>query len=66
MRPREIQERSLKTPKQLDQILIIFLIPNDASGPDMGLSKAQQIKVARPPTVLRHTHSEKGPIAPKD
>jgi hypothetical protein len=29
----------------------------DASDPDERLVEAQQIKVARPPTVLRHIHS---------
>ena len=38
----------------------------DASDPGEGLAEAQQIKVARPPTVLRHTHSGKGPISLKD
>nr|BAD27843.1 hypothetical protein [Oryza sativa Japonica Group]BAD27864.1 hypothetical protein [Oryza sativa Japonica Group] len=32
----------------------------------VGLAEVQQIKVARTPTVLRPTHSGKGPISLKD
>jgi hypothetical protein len=38
----------------------------DASDPDERLVEAQQIKVARPPTVLRHIHSRKGPNSLQD
>nr|ABF97541.1 hypothetical protein LOC_Os03g41050 [Oryza sativa Japonica Group] len=56
----------------------LFPPPDSASGkaagsppPDLvrgggGLAEAQQIKVARTPTVHRHTYSGKGPITLKD
>jgi hypothetical protein len=42
------------------------LIPNDNNLTQVGLPEARGVKVARTPTVLRHTHSGKGSISLKD
>jgi hypothetical protein len=45
---------------------IVLEAPDVIHPAQVGLAEAQLIKVARTPTVLMHTHSEKDPMSLKD